>query len=112
MRTERNKYLLSICLLALYVVFQAGISVFPHEHDLNGEKLVHSHPYSNANHTHTSDQAVTIARLSSVQTLVAETSLYQNVELPVLCLLESCSGQIFVQAPHTRCVNLRAPPYC
>ncbi len=109
---KRGKYFLSLCLLVLYVVFQAGITVFPHEHILNGEKLVHSHPYSNANHSHTSDQAVTIARLSSVQTLEAHTSEIQILDLPLLYDLEYgvCSFSIISQ--HTRCISLRAPPAC
>ncbi len=96
----------------LFTVFQAGITVFPHEHTLNGEKLVHSHPYSNANHNHSSDQATAIARLSSVQTLKAECSVSQDVELPLLYAIKSDSYSIILKAPHTHCVNLRAPPFC
>ncbi len=112
MRTERSKYYVSLCLLVLYVVFQAGISVFPHEHILNGEKLVHSHPYSNANHSHTADQAVTIARLSSVQTLEAQSAFSQEVDLPVLYALEFNEDSSKPKAPQTYCVGLRAPPVC
>ncbi len=103
---------MSVCLLVLYVLFQTGITVFPHEHILNGEKLVHSHPYSNANHSHSSDQALTIARLSSVQTLAAETAFCQDAQLPVLYALEFDAVPFIIKAPHTHCVGLRAPPFC
>ncbi len=107
-----RKYVMSLCLLVLYLVFQAGITVFPHEHILNGEKLVHSHPYSNADHSHTADQAVTIARLSSVQTLTAETVFCRDIVLPVLYSLETGSDSFNILAAHTRYVNLRGPPFC
>ncbi len=112
MRQGRIKYIISVCLLVLFTIYQTGITVFPHEHILNGEKLVHSHPYSNANHSHTSDQALSIARLSSVQTLKAEISFIQDIELPMLYALEPDSYSIILKAPHTHCVNLRAPPFC
>ncbi len=112
MRQGRIRYIISVCLLALYTVFQLGITVFPHEHILNGEKLVHSHPYSNANHSHSSDQAVAIARLSSVQALKAETSISQAIERPMLYALELNTYSIILKAPHTHCVSLRAPPFC
>ncbi len=112
MRTERRKYVLSLCLLTLYIVFQAGITVFPHEHILNGEKLVHSHPYSNANHSHTTDQAVVIARLSSVQTLEAQASCIQEIARPALYALEFNEDSLQPKAPHTLCAFLRAPPVC
>ncbi len=112
MRQGRIKYIISVCLLVLYTVFQLGITVFPHTHILNGEKLVHSHPYSNANHSHSSDQAVVIDRLSSVQTLKAEISFIRDVELPMLCALEPDTYSIILKAPHTHCVSLRAPPFC
>ncbi len=109
---KRGKYFLSLCLLVLYVMFQAGISVFPHEHILNGEKLVHSHPYSNANHSHTSDQAVTIARLSSVQTLEAQVSEAGTLDLPLLYAVEYDECSFSIISRHTRCLGLRAPPAC
>ncbi len=112
MRRERNKYLLSFCLLALYVAFQACVSVFPHEHILNGEKLVHSHPYSNANHSHTADQAVTIARLSTIQTLEAQGYESQEIELPVLYAVEYEEDSFSIRLLHTDGIGLRAPPFC
>ncbi len=112
MRTGKNKHFISICLLVLYLVFQAGISVFTHVHILNGEKLVHSHPYSNANHTHTSDQAIAIARLSSAQTLKAETAVFREVHLPMLYALTFNTDSFSTKVPHAHCVSLRAPPFC
>ncbi len=112
MRREKVRHIVSLCLLVLYVMFRAGMTVFPHEHILNGEKLVHSHPYSNANHTHTADQAVTIARLSSVQLLEIHAADVQDVELPLLYSLEFGPDSFSIVAAHGRCVNLRGPPCC
>ncbi len=112
LRTERRKYLLSVGLLVLYLVFQAGITVFPHVHIVNGEKVVHSHPYSSANHNHSGDSIATIARLSSVQTLKAESAFCQELMLPMLYAVELAGGVDVIYAGHTHSAGLRGPPVC
>ncbi len=112
MRKDRNKYIVSLGLLILYLVFQAGTSVFPHTHIIDGEKMVHSHPYSSAGHDHTSDQVKVIELLSSGQTLKVQIPFIQKVELPVLYELSFSEGPSILHDPYTRCVSLRAPPFC
>ncbi len=103
---------MSAGLVMLYLVFQVGITLFPHTHIVNGEKVVHSHPYSNANHNHSGDSAAAIARLGSVQTLKAENAACQEVMLPVLYEVEVAGVVDILYACHTHCIGLRGPPVC
>ncbi len=112
MSKGKSKYIMSLCLLILYMVFQAGTSVFPHTHIVDGEKMVHSHPYSSANHTHTEDQVAAIELLSNVQTLEVDIQSERIVLRPVLYDLEFNGDSSVSSSPHTHCVNLRAPPFC
>ncbi len=98
--------------MMLYLVFQVGITLFPHVHIVNGEKVVHSHPYSSANHNHSGDSIATIARLSSVQTLKAEGAFCQEVMLPMLYAVEVARVIDILYAGHTCAVGLRGPPVC
>jgi hypothetical protein len=63
---------LQLLLLLLFAVFYAGIHFFPHEHLIDGELVVHSHPFtSSAGHEHSSDDASLLFLLSHFSALVA-----------------------------------------
>lgn len=53
-------------LLTLFVCYYAGVTLFPHAHEVNGGRIVHSHPYSGnaANHQHSTQQLQLISLLS------------------------------------------------
>ncbi len=112
MRAKRQYLLLPLCLLALYLTYQAGIMAFAHFHVVNGVMLVHSHPSSDHQHTHTTEQAIIIAQQSHVQTLEAELPSHVEAYLPVVRVLEFQIPVFHLKAPHTHCVQLRAPPAC
>ncbi len=112
MRKDRNIYTVSLGLLILYLVFQASTSVFPHTHIVEGKKMVHSHPYSSANHNHTEDQVTAIELLSGSQTLNVCVPFIQKVELPVLYDLEFSESPSVLHEAFAHCVSLRAPPFC
>ena len=101
-------------LLTLFLAYQIGITSFTHVHIVNGVMIVHSHPSSDKNHKHTTGQVISIAHLSTVQTLEAELSIELEVLRLVLYILEYNVNTFRVKALHTRCVHLRAPPvfYC
>lgn len=72
--------------------------------------IVHSHPVPGKNHTHTAGQVITIAHLSEIQTLEAESTPAVEVVLPVLYVLTPSSETSCVKAPQARGIYLRAPP--
>lgn len=87
--------------------------MFTHVHIMNGGIIVHSHPSSDSHHTHTPEQIVSIAQLSNIQTLEAEMQDFVPVPLSVLYVIDYQVNVYQVDAPHLRCVCLRAPPsYC
>ena len=63
---------LQLLLLLLLVVFYSGIHLFPHAHEIDGEWIVHSHPFtSTAGHEHSSDDATLLFLLSHYSALFA-----------------------------------------
>lgn len=58
--------------------YVASVTLFYHGHTINGERVVHSHPYSEepdtGNHRHTCAEVETIAHLTQLLMVVA--SLY------------------------------------
>lgn len=110
---KRKHTVIPLLLLALFLTYQASITMFTHVHIVNGVMIVHSHPSSNKNHMHTTGQVISIAHLAAINTLAAEASTTIIVDRPVLYVLK-CQTIIFrAPAPHTHCIHLRAPPcYC
>ncbi len=109
---ERIRHIASVGLLVLFLAHLAGSFAFPHKHIIDGEKLVHSHPYTNSDHSHTTAQAIAIAQLSSIQTLKAEIHFCQEVKHPVLYTLDFATETVSIQTHFTHCIGLRAPPAC
>ena len=61
----KNRYILiPLLLLTLFVTYQASITLFAHIHYVNGVMIVHSHPSSDSEHTHTESQILTLAQVS------------------------------------------------
>lgn len=53
----------ALCLLALFVAYQASITAFTHVHYVNGVLITHSHPFHNQ-HSHSTDSLIVIGLLS------------------------------------------------
>lgn len=67
---SKRRYIVApLLLLALFLTYQVSITLFTHVHIVNGVMIVHSHPSSEKHHTHTTGQVISIAHLSTIQTL-------------------------------------------
>ena len=103
---------ISLLLLSLFVSFQVCITVFGHAHQINGALLIHSHPFTKAQHNHSEGQILTLAQLSS----------FVGLEPVVNVLVSQLFGcvteirQVFHSDFHPSCTlvlrSLRAPPVC
>ena len=70
-RTNKIRGLKAAFLLLLFFTIWSGSNLFYHSHIVNSEVVTHSHPYSNAGHTHTGGEMQMIAALSLSLVLVA-----------------------------------------
>lgn len=58
-----KKRIIGLVQLALFALYFAGVTSFPHIHEMGAEKIVHSHPFS-GNHSHTDQSISAISMLS------------------------------------------------
>ena len=62
------KHGLVFLFLLLFMGYYGGITLFPHVHDINGQRIVHSHPYagtsSHPGHQHSTQQLQLLQWLS------------------------------------------------
>lgn len=64
-----------ITLLLLFVGYFIGINFFPHKHIIDGEVVIHSHPFSTSeNHTHSAGTVQLIQLLSVCVTKIVALS--------------------------------------
>ncbi len=104
-----KRVLSSLLLLALFIVYQAGITMFSHVHYVNGVMVVHSHP-GHGKHTHFKTEVIAIARLSSFCSLEADIPIHIEAIRPLLgCLLQQTDIPVMPET-HRCVVSLRAPP--
>lgn len=110
MRMNRGKItILGTMLLAIFAWYWCSATLFSHEHFVNGEKIVHSHPLAGSSHTHTSSQLQTISFLATFLALVATSTV-------ALSPIEGFKSEIIAK-PCKRIISvaalahsLRAPP--
>lgn len=65
MRLEKRDTALrmfSAAMLAMFMFFIAGTSLFTHRHTVDGVTFAHSHPYACPGHTHSGVQIVSLAQ--------------------------------------------------
>lgn len=101
---------IGLVLLFVYAFFFASTNFFYHSHQLADHRLVHSHPFSGANHSHTANQIVLIQ--------AADSSNYQEssiLTVPdyILEQLGDVGSQLYVRPalpPDNFSFSLRAPP--
>lgn len=74
-RTGYVRNLGALLLLLLFTEYLGSTSLFVHSHRIDGELIVHSHPYSgtkdNPNHSHSTQQCKAISLLSFFTALAA-----------------------------------------
>ena len=110
MRRNKGKItILSSLLLTIFAWYWCSATLFSHEHFVDGEKIVHSHPLAGSSHTHTSSQLQTISFLTMFLALAA-------ISFAAFCPIEGFKSEI-VSKPSKRIVStiqlassLRAPP--
>lgn len=108
-RSDGRRRWTACLLLVIFLGYQASLMFFAHTHVVNGERIVHSHPYR-AGHDHSADQLLMLAGLChyvSTEAGISGVNLVQR-------LLVSSSWMLgespFVVRPYLEFRALRAPP--
>ena len=110
---QKKKYIfIPLFLLTLFVAFQASITMFSHVHYVNGVMMVHSHPSTDNEHTHTEGQILTLAHVSHWAGTEPVCIALNEVSLSVFDTLECKRAFHFLTDKHEHCISLRAPPFC
>lgn len=75
MKRERQ-HIISGVLIAILVLHWANINFYNHTHIVEGETLVHSHPYASSSHSHSGASFSTIGWLSGSFNLIELTEQF------------------------------------
>ena len=109
------KRVLSGWLLILFLGYFAGVTLFPHTHVVDGVRITHSHPFSQApdtgKHTHTTAEFHLIAQLSLLVMLAATLGCFLRL---LVCTCERAVSW-FIDPGIDRkppVLSLRGPPVC
>ena len=109
---QRIKHIFGLVfILSLFLVYLAETTMFSHSHDIDGVKVVHSHPYSSTQHTHSDSQIIAIALLSSFNS-TEQISEFLKIETPQSLILAISIYYEDFYVSNLICDNqsLRAPP--
>ena len=110
---QKSKYIFtSLFLLVLFLAFQVSISMFSHIHYINGVMMVHSHPSTDNEHTHTEGQILTLANVSHWVGIEPVCVTLNEVSFSMYDTLECKRDFHFLGGSYTHCISLRAPPFC
>lgn len=107
--TKCRKFI-GLVLVAVYALFFASTHFFYHSHQFADFKLVHSHPFNNAGHSHTANQIALFSLLDSESyqdSSIADAPAFVPVQIG-----EKICGHYSGQFVSTllQSVSLRAPP--
>ena len=113
--TRYKKEIFSGLLLLLFLWYLGGISLFQHSHIIDGQIIVHSHPYTGTadhpGHTHTPTQLLSIAQMP--QMLAPDAGV---PPLPAVFYFFAAVCLVFLNLhpPRTGAFHytLRGPPAC
>ena len=103
------KKILSFLLVALFLSYYAGSTLFPHTHKYAWGTVTHSHPYSSATHTHTANALYFINNLNNLLFFFG---------VSIFCFGLFIVSKALFSSVNTRhattllkgCIQLRAPP--
>jgi cell division protein FtsW (lipid II flippase) len=103
--------LLGGALLALFCIYWAGVTLFPHVHELNGVFIVHSH-FSNAadDHTHSNEEHRFIAKLSAIVLLAVAVFVFVCRRVRKEVVLSVARNIILYSQEISAGNRLRGPP--
>ena len=107
---NRKRIISGIILASVYVFFFASTNLFYHSHIISNVKIVHSHPWSGAAHSHNADQVSLIEVLDSA--VYQETEpLFISGPVPELpSKVETAVIVTVLRQPAVLSFSLRAPP--
>ena len=110
----KNRYIcIPLMLLILFVTYQVSITMFAHMHYVNGVMIVHSHPSTDNEHTHTEGQILTLAQMSEWVGTEPVFVTLSEVSLSVFDTLECEREAKALSDLFSHSISLRAPPfYC
>ncbi len=97
-------------LILVYAFFFASTNLFYHSHQLADYKLVHSHPFSNPGHSHTSSQILLIDLIDSADFQESDGLSAPDVVPGFPCPERSEGGNANVLFGFIFSYSLRAPP--
>lgn len=98
----------ALCLLALFVAYQASITAFTHVHYVNGVLITHSHPFHNQ-HSHSTDSLIVIGLLSHFSSDTPDCCELQHPMRSLLQVMESETDTPVIKGKACRMPSLRAP---
>ena len=102
-----------LLMLLLWISYIGEVSLFHHEHIVDGHRITHSHPYSgspeNPNHQHSQAQIAAIAMLSNVVAIVVIGTSALGLFLALLAIIR-CVAQTSILHFTQQARSLRAPP--
>ena len=109
---QKSRYIfIPLMLLTLFLAYQASITMFAHVHYVNGVMIVHSHPATDSEHTHTQSQILTLAQVSEWAGTEPVFVTLGGVSLSVFDTLECERVSRTLSDIHSHCISLRAPPF-
>lgn len=112
MNKDKNRSVLSVFLLIVFLSYQAGISLFTHTHTINGFVVVHSHPYKGDNHIHTDAQIFAISHAATFCSEEAKNNSGFNFEFNVIVKIGNEVKLLHRLTEPVKGINFRAPPIC
>jgi hypothetical protein len=102
---------ISILLIAVFALYNANVVIFSHTHyDVNGVKIVHSHPYNDKNHSHTQQEYIVISHLNTANFIKTELQSAITAGHLSLYTITVFSGFPLVKEIHLHTCSLRGPP--
>ena len=108
---QKSRYIfIPLMLLTLFLAYQASITMFAHVHYVNGVMIVHSHPATDSEHTHTQSQILTLAQVSEWAGTEPVFVTLAEVSLALFDTLECERQSQTLSDIHSHCISLRAPP--
>jgi|InofroStandDraft_1065614.scaffolds.fasta_scaffold00878_29 hypothetical protein len=107
---DRKLRIFATFVLSLFLVMQAGVTFCAHTHWVEGHIIVHSHPFSDKAHAHTTVELVSFAQITHLLSDTPEGCLNlgdpdRDYSITIECAHE---GNAHVRIDCT--IGLRAPP--
>lgn len=99
----------AVCLLILFLAYQAGYTAFLHVHYVDGVSVVHSHPFHNT-HGHTQSSFLSIGQATPLASSVDGAPICLLPFLVLLAVLSCAPLTRLVARKPWACLTLRAPP--